>query len=109
MSKDLATIYKDVPLNITFDDIKYEGVHSEKLLKIYNELEFYSFIKKEQSVNKQTEEIKVNIINDLNNINITNEVAVYIELDNDNSHYGNIIGLYLYNKEISDFIQYELL
>ena len=109
MSKDLATIYKDVPLDISFDGIKYDGVHSNKLLDIYNELEFYSFVKKEQNVTKQTEEIKINIINDLSNINIENEVAVYLELDNENYHNAKIIGLSLYNKEISGFIPYEVL
>ena len=109
MSKSLATIYTEVPLNITFDDIKYSGIHSENLLKLYNELEFYSFIKKEQNSNKQIEKIKVNILTSLENINITNEIGVYIELDNDNYHKANIIGISLYNKEISAFIPYELL
>jgi len=108
MSKSLATIYTEVPLNISFEDIKYDGNHSEELLKIYNELEFYSFIKKEQT-NKPVEEIKVNILNNLDNIKIDNEVAVYIELDNDNYHNANIIGLSLYNKEISAFIPYDVL
>ena len=108
MSKSLATIYTEVPLNISFEDIKYEANHSEELLKIYNELEFYSFIKKEQT-NKPKEEIKVNILSNLDNIKIDNEVAIYIELDSDNYHNANIIGLSLYNKEISAFIPYNIL
>jgi len=109
MSKSLATIYTEVPLNITFEDIKYNGNHSENLLKLYNELEFYSFVKKEQSIKRETNEIKVNILKDLTNINIINDVSVYIELDNENYHNANIIGLSLYNKEISAFIPYETL
>ena len=109
MSKSLATIYTEVPLNVTFEDIQYTGNHKEELLKIYNELEFYSFLKKEQSNKTVEEEIKVNILNNLDNINIQNEVAIYIELDNDNYHNANIIGLSLYNKEISGFIPYETL
>jgi len=108
MSKELATIYKDVPLDITFDDILYQDKNKDDLLKIYNELEFYSFIKKEQ-VNKPVKEIKKNILNTLDNININDEVGVYIELDNENYHNANIIGLSLYNKEISCFIPYDLL
>ena len=108
MSKSLATIYTEVPLNITFDDIKYTAIHSDELLKIYNELEFYSFIKKEQS-NKYEEEIKVNILNNLENLNIKNELAVYLELDSDNYHNASILGISLYNKEISAFIPYEIL
>jgi len=60
-------------------------------------------------VNRETNEIKVNILKDLTNINIINDVSVYIELDNENYHNANIIGLSLYNKEISAFIPYETL
>ena len=45
-SKDLATIYREVPLDVTFDDIKYTYTFSEELMDLYKELEFYSFIKK---------------------------------------------------------------
>ena len=107
MSKSLATIYREVPLGITFDDIIYDGNHSEELIKLYNELEFYSFIKKEKIANQ--EEIKINILTELNNIKIEKEIAIYLELDNDNYHNANIIGLSLYNKEIYAFIPYELL
>jgi len=109
MSKSLATIYTEVPLNISFEDISYNANHKEELLKIYNELEFYSFIKREQINKPVEEEIKVNILNNLDNINIQNEIGLYLELDNDNYHNANIIGLSLYNKEISGFIPYETL
>ena len=46
MSKTLATIHKEVPINITLDDIKYEGPKISKLMKLYEELEFYSLLKK---------------------------------------------------------------
>ena len=45
-SKEIATIYKDAPLNITLKDIKYEGEDADKLVTIFSDLEFYSFLKK---------------------------------------------------------------
>ena len=45
MSKEIATIFKDVPLNIEFEDIKYKGVNEDELGNIYNDLEFYSLLK----------------------------------------------------------------
>ena len=48
MSYDLATIKRDVPMDICIDDLKYKEVDHEKLNALYEELEFYSFIKKEQ-------------------------------------------------------------
>ena len=46
-SYELATIYKEVPLEINLEDTYYEGPNIEELNKIYNELEFYSLLKKE--------------------------------------------------------------
>ena len=40
-SKELATIYKDVPVDIFIDDIIYKGNDSKKLNDLYEDLEFY--------------------------------------------------------------------
>ena len=45
VSKEMATIYKDVPIDVNFDNIKYTGPNEEKLYEIYKDLEFYSLIK----------------------------------------------------------------
>ena len=112
-SKDLVTIYREVPLDITFNDLVYKKEHTDELINIYNDLGFYSLLKKE-SITKENnnEEIKVNIINSLeeiNNISITKPLGIYLELDNTNYHHANIIGLSLYNEEVSAYIPYEVL
>ena len=109
MSKSLATIYTSVPLNITLNDLVYTNNHSNKLIDIYKELEFYSFIKKEQSIPKKEEDLKINIITDTSSLTLTTDTSVYIELDNDNYHNANIIGLSIYNKDIYGYIPYEVL
>lgn len=53
-SKELATIYKSVPLNMTFDSIKIKPKNSALLHKLYEDLEFFSLIKKEKD--KEVEE-----------------------------------------------------
>ena len=35
MSKEIATIFRDVPLDITFEEIKYQGANAEELSTIY--------------------------------------------------------------------------
>ncbi len=107
MSKQLATIFKEVPLNLTIDDIKYRGPNN-RLKEIYEELEFYSFIKNIKVEEK--EEIKeVKIFNSIDELNITSDIAVYLEVDNPNYHFGNVIGMGIYNKDISGFIPIDIL
>ena len=46
MSYDLATIYREVPLNFTIEDCKYTGENSEKFTELLQEFEFHSLLKK---------------------------------------------------------------
>lgn len=107
MSKSLATIYTEVPLNITFDDIILKSKNKEKLIEIYKELEFYTFLKKEQEHQINNQEIK--IINDITKIKLSNETSIVIELDNENYHNANISGISFYNKEDYGFIPENIL
>ena len=50
MSKKIATIYKEVPVTYSLEELTYTGP-TDKLKDMYNELEFYSFLK-EVKVNK---------------------------------------------------------
>ena len=44
MTKKLATIKRDVPLEYSMDDLKYEEPDLEELIRIYQELQFNSLI-----------------------------------------------------------------
>lgn len=110
-SKEIATIYKYVPLGIEFDDIKLMAEDSDALIKQFEELEFYSFIKKRERIKK--EEITLDkepiIIKDINDIKVDGECAVYLELDSENYHTANIYGMGVYNNDVSYYIPYEIL
>jgi len=96
MSKQLATIYKEVPLDISLTNIKYDGPNNE-------ELEFYSFLKNIKEVKKE-EKHNITIVEDLSSLIIDDPVAIYIELNSTNYHTSNILGVGLYNKTTSIFI-----
>ena len=49
MSKWLATINTEAPVDFTWDDLRYSDPDLDKLIPLYKELEFSSFIKKLQS------------------------------------------------------------
>ena len=103
MSKEIATIYKEVPVDIDFDDIKYSSNVSNELVNLYNELEFYSFIKK-VDVDSNSDNVDVKIINDIKDISFSDDVGIYIDIDNSNYHKGNIVGIGIYNKSNSIYI-----
>lgn len=107
MSYDIATIYKDVPLNVELEELAYIPKDKNELYKIYNELEFYSLIK--ESNNKEENS------NNTENINYINKskqeinddiVSLYIDLDNNNYHNANILGFAIYNNSVSSYIPY---
>ena len=59
LSKSLATIRRDVPLEYEFDDLKFVKPNYDELLNIYRSLEFNSLIKKlDSSENEAVTEFK---------------------------------------------------
>ena len=107
-SYELATIYKEVPLDINIYDLKVKEKNNDELLKYYEDLEFYSFIKK---MNIKKEIIKEKYINvtKIEDINIDVDSAFYIELDNTHYHTANILSLSIYNKNNAYYIEKDLI
>ncbi len=95
-SYELATIYKDVPLNMTFNDIKIKEKNNEKLMSLYEELEFYSEIKKEEK-----KEIKkdINVVKVDGKINIDKPFSFYLEVSRENYHQADVLGMSIYDGE----------
>ena len=108
-SKEIATIYKDAPLNITLKDIKYEGEDADKLVTIFSDLEFYSFLKKTDTVKVKNNNLEVKIVHDLGSIDIRKPVSVYLEMSEENYHNADIYGMGVYNDEVSLFIPMDVL
>lgn len=108
-SYHLATIVKDVPMEITIEDTKYKGENREELNKIYEDLEFYSFLKKENKKEEPKKEVKIQIIKNIDDIKINGDVAVYLEVFGQNYHKSPILGMGVYNEEVAYFISPEIL
>lgn len=106
VSKEIATIYRDVPLDVNLEDVKYNGADLISLNKIYEELEFYSYIKKNIESSKAAvntiEYINVKDKDDLNNLD--NVISLYIEVDAENYHDGNIVGVGVCDSKNNYFI-----
>ena len=111
MSKEIATIYKEVPLEYSLEDLKYEGPTNE-LEAMYKELEFYSFLKDINStkpVTKVDSNVTVSIVSDINEVKVNNPVSIYLELTESNYHNADIYGLSIYDGKNGYFIPKDIL
>ena len=108
MSKEIATIYREVPIDLNLEDYKYEHIESNELYEMYEELEFYSLMKtfKEKPKEKEFSFVEINTCDD---ISLEDEMSFYIELDQTNYHDGNIIGMGVSTKNNNYFVKKDLI
>lgn len=99
-SKELATIYKEVPIDKNIEKIKYEGI-TPKLVPLLKEYEFFSLIKK-LNIKEKTEEKKDYDLVD--KINISQDSAIYIETEG-NYHDKKILGISISNSNGNYFVE----
>ena len=119
MSKDIATIYCDVPINTDLENIHYRGINALEYVALLEELEFYSLIKKldlnknmleqNRKKNSKHKEVKVEILNDITNFKIEDDYALYLEIYGTNYHKDKILGVGIYNDKLSVFIPFDVL
>lgn len=108
MSYDLATIYRDVPIDFTLEDCKYKFINNDKLRAILEELEFHSLLKKlvlgESSVTKEAvKEEKTLTIKDISEFKIR-DFAFYLETRGSIYSKSEVLGIGIYDGEAGYFI-----
>lgn len=109
MSYEMATIVRDVPMEIDMESIIYKGADNKALNEIYQDLEFYSLLKKSNfNLDKKEDSLNYNVITD-SSIKLTGEYGIYLSLSESNYHNASIIGLGLYNDENTYYIPYDIL
>ena len=110
-SKDLVTIYREVPLNVTFDDLLYKGENADELIDIYNDLGFYSLLRKintNEVKKEENREEKFKVISDTNDIKISEDTSIYLDTTVGNYNDAEILGIALYNSTLSCYIPYDI-
>ena len=106
MSYDLATIYRDVPLNFDLEDCSYSGINATKFKEQLEELEFYSLLKKIDFSNtvskeeKKEEEITISSIDEFEE----KPFAFYLETRGTIYSKSEILGISIYDGEKSYYI-----
>ena len=110
MSYDLATIYREVPLDFDLDDCIYKGYNTSKFKEQLEELEFYSLLKKIDfsETNEKKEEIKKEEfkLSDINSFE-QKDFAFYLETRGSVYSKSEILGIGIYDGINNYFISSE--
>ena len=106
-SKEIATIYKEVDVPYSLEELKIG--EKTNIREIYENLEFYSFLKDVKEEDKK-EEIKIDtkIINSIDELKLEKEISIFIETDNTNYHDANILGVSIYDGKNSYYLNKDL-
>ena len=110
MSYDLATIFREVPLDFDLEDCKYEGINSNELVSLLEEFEFHSLLKKldfnEVTKEEEKKEEKELIIKNISEFK-EKEFAFYLETRGSIYSKSDILGIGIYDGENGYFISKE--
>lgn len=109
MSKDIATIYNEVPVTYALEELKYDGPDVNGLREMYSDLEFYSFLKDFKETDKKEENLEYKIIENVNDLKLKEKVSVYLEISETNYHNADIYGMSLYDGENAYYVPFEVL
>ena len=106
--KDICTICLEAPIKEKLIDCKYLGPDNEKLIEIYKELEFFSLLKK-MDVKQESTKSNYKVLESVTEINKNNNIAYYIECDNENYHDAKILGMGIYDGDNLFFVRTEMI
>lgn len=109
MSKDIATIYNEVPVTYSLEELKYDGPDVNGLREIYSDLEFYSFLKDFKEEEKKEEKLEYKIIENIDDLKLKEKVSAYLEISETNYHNADIYGMSLYDGENVYYVPFEVL
>ena len=108
MSRDLATIIIDAPVTVEVDELTYDGPNEEALIAIYEELKFNTLLEKMSpgASEEPLEDVDVTIVSELKAEQLSSEMAIHIEMMDENYLRADILGVSLADDEKSLFIPF---
>lgn len=100
LSKELATIAVDAPVEISIGELAYHGKDLDKLIPFYKEMDFKGFLSKlnvEEEV--ELEDIVFEVVNEFDTSMFEPDAALYVEMLEDNYHLSDIVAVAWGTKE----------
>ncbi|WP_088103791.1 DNA polymerase I [Halalkalibacter urbisdiaboli] len=103
MSKELATIYLEVPNEMNLQDLSFGEYDSKKVVALFKELDFSSLISKfdegEAVEKKELENINFDVVTEVKAEYLQNPSAMVVEVLDENYHQATIHGIALVNEK----------
>ena len=96
-SYELATIYRDVPIEVELSELTYDGPNFASLKGLFQELEFHSFLKNMDFSSVVREKAEYKVVESIEDISDALEFSYFIECDKENYHYADLLGMGLYD------------
>ncbi|HEY4532202.1 MAG TPA: DNA polymerase I [Kurthia sp.] len=109
MSKELATILLEAPIEVTVDDLKWDGPNVDELFALWKELDFKTLIEKSEyeSEEHETVELDYKIVDDLTDQQLVTGLSIHLEIENEHYHTAQQLGVAFVNEEQAYFVTYE--
>ena len=109
MSKELATIEVHAPITVSIDELAYSGPDMDKVTSIYQELKFRTLLEKiaPQAEEKPQQEIKVTVLNEVTANHLSDEMAIHLEMMEENYLSAEILGVSLVDDTNTLYIPFE--
>jgi DNA polymerase-1 len=120
MSKELATIFREVPMEAGWDTYVYKGYEEEQLVPMFQKLEFKSLLErlnlKDQSAAEQADDSLTCVLVEEENLpelekKLSSQLiqTVHVEIAGDNPHRSPVVGLSLHGEATSYYVPLEIL
>ena len=107
MSKTLATIETNAPIEVTVDDLTYSGPNMEEVVEIWKELSFKTLLEKSDFVaeEQETAEMNYQVLEEVDASLLKDPMAVHFEMYDEQYHTSELLGIALSDGDDSYFIQ----
>lgn len=110
MSKELAIIYRETPLDLELRQLKHEEYDVKEVTDLFRELEFQTLLNKFDDVDEaqQTfDELAYKHVKDVQEDMLVSPSALVVEVPEENYHHGSIWGIAVINETGRYFISTE--
>ncbi|MCL1701097.1 DNA polymerase I [Lysinibacillus sp. Bpr_S20] len=110
MSKKLATIFTDAPIDITLSDLAYSGPNEEELINVWRELGFKSLLEKSDFTVQEEEQAPFDyeIVEEVKQEHLKDVMAVHLELEDEHYHTCQQLGIALTDGAKTMYVPFDI-